>query len=97
MAYGGLTLGRTEENSPAKNVDMNKVNEEAANEEEQAEFEWEVMNEEATVEGEQTEKVTEVEDTRSGEKFYDVVDEERIADVDMTTPEVIVPAPAAQI
>ncbi|GAB2270736.1 hypothetical protein Dimus_005606 [Dionaea muscipula] len=51
---------------------------------------------EATVEGEQTEKVVEVEDTGSGEKFYDVVDEERIANVDVTAQEVIVPAPAAQ-
>ncbi|GAB2286549.1 hypothetical protein Dimus_020946, partial [Dionaea muscipula] len=59
-------------------------------------FEWEVVNEEVTVEGEQSEKVAEVEDTGSGEKFYDAVDEERMEDMDVTALKVIVPAPAAQ-
>ncbi|GAB2266476.1 hypothetical protein Dimus_001484 [Dionaea muscipula] len=60
----------------------------------QVDFDWEVVNEEVHVEGEQVEKEDEIDDFGSGEKFYDVVDDERPVNEDISAPAVEVPASA---
>ncbi|GAB2296250.1 hypothetical protein Dimus_030377, partial [Dionaea muscipula] len=62
---------------------------------EQADFDWEVVNEDVHDEGEQAEKEDEGVDTGSGEKFYDAVDEERPDDVDVQVPDVAALAPSS--
>ncbi|GAB2299764.1 hypothetical protein Dimus_033818 [Dionaea muscipula] len=59
-------------------------------------FEWEVVNKEAELQGEQTEEDVEVAELGSREKYYDAEDEERSVDVEVAAPEVVVPAPAVQ-
>ncbi|GAB2280671.1 hypothetical protein Dimus_015298 [Dionaea muscipula] len=70
--------------------DTNEVEDKGHNQ--QANFDWEVMNEDVQVEGEQVEKE---DDSESGEKFFDAMDDvEDPASVTDIVPEVIAPAPA---
>ncbi|GAB2275516.1 hypothetical protein Dimus_010273, partial [Dionaea muscipula] len=72
-----------ENNNQAENVELNeKATQEGS-------FEWEVANEEVHVEGEQVEKKDENDNSGSGEKFYDAVDEERLTDEVVPAPTVL--------
>ncbi|GAB2265919.1 hypothetical protein Dimus_000950 [Dionaea muscipula] len=83
---GGIRRDDEEEEvnneAPAENMENEKVNEE---EEVQQDFDWEAVideveieNQEAKIQGKQfVDKEAEVEGSGSGEKFFDVVDEER--------------------
>ncbi|GAB2294644.1 hypothetical protein Dimus_028840 [Dionaea muscipula] len=82
-----------DENAPAENVENVKVHNE---ENPEGNFEWEVVNEEAELQGDQTEEDVEVAESGSVEKYYDADDEERSADVEVAAPEMVFPAPAVQ-
>ncbi|GAB2296372.1 hypothetical protein Dimus_030493 [Dionaea muscipula] len=80
-----------------------KVNEE---EEVHQEFNWKVVideveiereevNQEAEIQGEHMEKEVEAEESGSGEKFFDAVDEERPDEVDIEAPDVPTPTPSS--
>ncbi|GAB2276158.1 hypothetical protein Dimus_010894 [Dionaea muscipula] len=62
---------------------------------EQADFDWEVVNKDVYVEGEHDEKEAEVEESGSGEKYFDAVDEERPDEVDVQVPDMAAPAPSS--
>ncbi|GAB2290592.1 hypothetical protein Dimus_024874, partial [Dionaea muscipula] len=66
------------EEAPAENVEVENM--------EEAAFNWEVVNEEVELQGEHTEKESEDGDSGFGEKFYDVVDDERLNDEDVVAP-----------
>ncbi|GAB2299495.1 hypothetical protein Dimus_033562, partial [Dionaea muscipula] len=75
-------------NDPAENMEEPNV-EEAV----QEDFNWVQVEEEAKVQGESQEKqADEGADLGSGDQFYDVVDDERPVDEDVSTPEVPTPA-----
>ncbi|GAB2296689.1 hypothetical protein Dimus_030798 [Dionaea muscipula] len=86
----GANRRRDENEEEAKDTD--EIENKGQNQ--QADFDWEVLNEEVHVEGEQVEKEDEIDDSASGEKFYDVVDDERPIDEDISAPVVEVPVPA---
>ncbi|GAB2290270.1 hypothetical protein Dimus_024550, partial [Dionaea muscipula] len=54
----------------------------------QVDFDWEVVNEEVHVEGEQAKKQNKDDESGFGEKFYDAIDEEGPADEGVQTPTV---------
>ncbi|GAB2285958.1 hypothetical protein Dimus_020384 [Dionaea muscipula] len=85
----------------AENMENEEVNEE---ERVRQEFDWEAVideveierekvNQEAKIQGEHMEKEVEVEESGSGEKYFDAVDEERPNEVDTQAPDVPAPAP----
>ncbi|GAB2282042.1 hypothetical protein Dimus_016599 [Dionaea muscipula] len=89
-----------DENAPAENEENVEMNEEEAVQED---FDLVQVDEEAKLQGGHIEKQTEkeaekAEDSGSGEKFYDAMDDERLTDEDVTVPNVVVPAdPATQV
>ncbi|GAB2282043.1 hypothetical protein Dimus_016600 [Dionaea muscipula] len=97
----GVNKRRDEdENAPTENEENVEMNEEEAVQED---FDLVQVDEEAKLQGEHIEKQTEkeaekAEDSGSGEKFYDAMDDERLTDEDVTVPNVVVPAdPAPQV
>ncbi|GAB2297697.1 hypothetical protein Dimus_031784 [Dionaea muscipula] len=80
----GVNRRRDDENEEVNNANAPEENLEMNQEEG---FEWEAVDEEAELHREQAEfkeKEVEAESSGSGEKFYDAVDEERIAYLDVT-------------
>ncbi|GAB2286301.1 hypothetical protein Dimus_020718 [Dionaea muscipula] len=86
-----------------ENMENKEVNEE---EEVQQEFDWEAVideveiereeeNQEAEIQGEHMEKEVEAEESGSGEKFFDVVDEERPNEVNTQALDMLAPAPSS--
>ncbi|GAB2288503.1 hypothetical protein Dimus_022832 [Dionaea muscipula] len=68
-----------DESAPAKNIRNEEVKQKNNPEEN---FEWEVVHEEVELQ----EKEVAFGESRSGEKFYDALDEERPAHMDITAP-----------
>ncbi|GAB2279168.1 hypothetical protein Dimus_013821, partial [Dionaea muscipula] len=75
----------------------NDQNEDVENKEQnnETDFEWEAMNEEDEIQGEHMDKEAEVEESGSGEKYFDAVDEERPDEVDIQLPDVPISAPSS--
>ncbi|GAB2281691.1 hypothetical protein Dimus_016262 [Dionaea muscipula] len=82
-----------EDDVPAENDQNEEVENEEQNNE--ADFDWETVIDEVEIKREEVQKEAEVEESRSGEKYFDTVDEVRPDEVDIQVPDVLVSAPSS--